>query len=257
MHQYEDYHGKTLVDSEGEKVGTVSQLYEDTDTGAPEWVLVKTGLLGTSETFVPVANATSEGDQLRVPYTKSQIKDAPNVEASGELSTQDEDRLYQHYGLNRSTTRSGSGLPAGGGASGEGYVRPPSGLERRSMQLREEELQARKQRVQTGEVRLGKDVVTEQRQMDVPVTREEVFVERKPGEGRPAEGGEIGKDETVSVPVSEEQVQVEKQAKVREEVSLGKQEVQGTKRVEGDVKREEARIDTEGSPGIRDQKKNL
>ncbi len=256
MHQYVDYHGKTLVDSEGEKIGTVSQLYEDTDTGAPEWVLVKTGLLGTSETFVPVANATSEGDQLRVPYTKSQIKDAPNVEASGELSTEDEDRLYQHYGLDRSTTRSGSGHPTGD-ASREGYVRPPSGLERRSMQLREEELQARKQRVQTGEVRLGKDVVTERRQVDVPVTREEVFVERTPGGGRPAEGGEIGKDETISVPVSEEQVQVEKQAKVREEVSLGKQEVQGTERVEGDVKREEARIDTEGSPGIRDKKKNL
>ncbi len=256
MQQYEDYHGRTVVDSEGEKVGAVSQLYEDTETGKPEWVLVKTGLFGTSETFIPVANSAPEGDQLRVPYTKAQIKDAPNVEAGGQLSTEDEDRLYRHYGFSRSTTRSGSGLPTGGEAPPEGDVRPPSELDRRSMQLREEELQARKQRVQTGEVRLGKDVVTERRQMDVPVTREEVFIERHGVEGRPAEGGEIGKDETISVPVSEERVEVDKQAKVHEEVSLGKQEVEGTHRVEGEVKREQARVDTEGSPGLRDKERN-
>lgn len=253
MHQYEDYHGRTVVDSEGEKVGTVSQLYEDIHTGKPEWVLVKTGLFGTGETFVPVAGASSEGDQLRVPYAKSQVKDAPRVEAGGELSSEDEDRLYQHYGLNRSTGLPGSGLPAEADTSRQGEVRPPSGLDRRSMQLREEELQARKQRVETGQVQLGKDVVTERREMDVPVTKEEVFIERHPVEGRPADGGEIGKDRTISVPVSEERVEVGKQVRVREEVSLGKQEVQESKRVEGDVKREELRVDQEGSPGLRDK----
>ena len=252
MQQYEDYYGRTVVDRDGEKSGSISEIYEDTETGRPEWGLVKTGLFGTSQSFVPLANATPEGDQLRVSFTKSQVSEAPRVDASGQLSPEEEDRLYQHYGLNRSTAPSGSGLPSGE-TSTEGYVRPPSGLSRRSMQLREEELQARKERVQTGEVRLGKDVVTERREMDVPVTREEVFIERQPVEGRPAEGGEIGRDEEISVPVSEERVDVDKQTRVREEVSLGKQEVQETRRVEGDVRREEARIDKEGSPELRDR----
>ena len=251
MQQYEDYYGRTVVDRDGEKIGSISEIYEDTDTGKPEWGLVKTGLFGTGQSFVPLANANPEGDQLRVSFTKSQVSDAPHVDAAGELSPEEEDRLYQHYGLSRSTAPSGSGLPTG--EATEGQVRPPSGLNRRSMQLREEELQARKQRVQTGEVRLGKDVVTERREMDVPVTREEVFIERHPVEGRPAEGGEIGEGEQISVPVSEEQVEVDKQTRVREEVSLGKQEVQETRRVEGDVRREEASIDKEGSPELRDR----
>jgi len=113
------------------------------------------------------------------------------------------------------------------------------------VQLREEQLQARKAEEQAGEVRIGKDVVTEHKEMDVPVRHEEVVVERRPAEGQPVTGN-IGEGEEVRVPVTRERVEVDKQPVVREEVSVGKREVTETERVEADVRREEARVEREG-----------
>ncbi len=117
------------------------------------------------------------------------------------------------------------------------------------IQLREEQLQARKQAVQTGEVGLRKEVVTEQQTIDVPVTREEVYIERRPASGEPSDTP-IGEGETYRVPVREEQVTVEKQPVVREEVSLGKRQVQETQQVSDTVRREEAHIEREGDVNI-------
>ncbi len=119
-----------------------------------------------------------------------------------------------------------------------------------SVQLREEELQARKQTVQTGEVSVGKEVVSEQRTLEVPVTREEVFVERQPVEHRPSDRPIDERTETIAVPVREEQVTAEKRAVVYEEVELGKQQVQETQQVSGTVRREEARIEREGNVNV-------
>ncbi len=117
----------------------------------------------------------------------------------------------------------------------------------RTLQLREEELQARKQTVETGKVRIGKEVVSEQKTLEVPVTREEVTVERHPVERRPAEGTIGEGEQTIRVPVHEEQVSVEKRAVVTEEIGVGKRKVQETKEVSGTVRREEARIEGEGN----------
>ncbi|MGI9149823.1 MAG: YsnF/AvaK domain-containing protein [Chloroflexota bacterium] len=116
----------------------------------------------------------------------------------------------------------------------------------RTVQLREEELRARKETVETGKVRIGKEVVTEQKTLEVPVTREEVTVERHAVERRPATGAIGEGDETIRVPVHEEQVTVDKRAVVTEEIGIGKRKVQETKEVSGTVRREEARIEREG-----------
>jgi uncharacterized protein (TIGR02271 family) len=117
----------------------------------------------------------------------------------------------------------------------------------RSVELREEELQARKTPVETGSVQLGKDVVEEERTLDVPVTREEVYVERHPVDRRPADRP-IGESETetIGVPVTEERVEVEKQPVVYEEVGVGKRVKQETEQVSDTVRREELRMDNEG-----------
>jgi uncharacterized protein (TIGR02271 family) len=120
----------------------------------------------------------------------------------------------------------------------------------RTLQLREEELRARKQTVETGKVRIGKEVVSEQKTLEVPVTREEVTVERHSVARRPAEGA-IGDAETIRVPVHEEQVSVDKQAVVTEEINVGKRKVQETKEVSGTVRREEARIEGEGDVDLK------
>lgn len=86
-----------VIGSDGEKIGGIGQLYADDDTGEPTWVAVKTGLFGTSQSFVPVDSARAEGDDLVVPYTKEHVKDAPRVEADGHLTPEEEERLYAHY----------------------------------------------------------------------------------------------------------------------------------------------------------------
>jgi uncharacterized protein (TIGR02271 family) len=118
-----------------------------------------------------------------------------------------------------------------------------------SIKLREEQLRVQKQPVETGEARLRKDVVTEQKSIDVPVTHEEVYVERHPASGQPSDTP-IGESETYRIPVSEEQVTVEKQPVVREEVSLGKRSVQDTQQVSDTVRREEAHVEHAGDVNI-------
>jgi len=119
------------------------------------------------------------------------------------------------------------------------------------VELREEELRAEKERVQAGEVRLHKEIVTEERTIEVPVTREEVVIERRPAASGETAQGSIGDDEEIRIPVMEEEVRVEKTPVVREEVTLKKRQVQGTEEVSDTVRREEARIEQTGDASVR------
>ena len=133
------------------------------------------------------------------------------------------------------------------GTAGTGYETGTEGQQ--NLKLREEQLRAQKQPMETGEARLRKDVVSEQKSIDVPVTREEVYVERRPGSGQPTDQP-IGEGETYRVPVREEQVTVEKQPYVREEVAMGKRPVQETKQVSDTVRREEAHVERAGDVNV-------
>ena len=118
--------------------------------------------------------------------------------------------------------------------------------QRQTVRLREEELQTRKRPVEKGRVQVGKEVVEEQKTLEVPVTREEVTVERRAVPRKPSDEPIGEGDETIRVPVHEEQVSVEKRPVVTEEISIGKQQVQEKQQVSGTVRREEARIEGEG-----------
>lgn len=113
------------------------------------------------------------------------------------------------------------------------------------VELREERLRAEKQPVEAGEVTVGKKVVSEEQELEVPVRREEAIIERRATEKRPA-SGQIGEEDEIRVPLREEQVRVEKEPVVTEEITVGKRQVQDTKRVSDTVRREEAEIDEEG-----------
>ncbi|MBA2394506.1 MAG: YsnF/AvaK domain-containing protein [Ktedonobacteraceae bacterium] len=122
----------------------------------------------------------------------------------------------------------------------------------RRLKLREERLNVGKQTVQTGEVGLHKEIIEEQKNIDVPVNHEEVWVERRSyGEERPTDAS-IGQNETFRVPVREEQVLTDKQTVETGEVALGKRTVQEQQRVSDTVRREEARVDTDGNPNVRE-----
>jgi uncharacterized protein (TIGR02271 family) len=92
------WRGHTLVDRDGDKIGKIEDVYLDRGTGEPEWVAVKTGLFGSNVSFVPIEGATQQGDDVQVAYEKDLVKDAPNIDPDGELSPEEERRLYQHYG---------------------------------------------------------------------------------------------------------------------------------------------------------------
>jgi uncharacterized protein (TIGR02271 family) len=119
------------------------------------------------------------------------------------------------------------------------------------IELREEELRAEKERVEAGEVRLRKEVVEEEQTIEVPVTHEEVIVEKHSVGGRRPAQGDIGEDEEIRVPLMEEEIRVEKTPVVREEINLKKRQVQDTERVSENVKREEAWVDTTGDAQAR------
>jgi uncharacterized protein (TIGR02271 family) len=126
-----------------------------------------------------------------------------------------------------------------------------SGDDTQSIELREEELRAEKERVKAGEVRLRKEVVTEERTLEVPVTREEVVIERRPAASGREASGDIDQDEEIRIPLMEEEVRVEKTPVVREEVTVKKRQVQGTEEVSDTVRREEARVERTGDARVR------
>jgi len=88
-----------VVSTNGDKIGGIGQIYLDDNTGEPNWVTVKTGLFGTSESFVPLDGADLRGGDIVVKYDKATVKDAPRVDADGSISPEEEDALYSYYGL--------------------------------------------------------------------------------------------------------------------------------------------------------------
>jgi uncharacterized protein (TIGR02271 family) len=245
-----DWRGRDAVDSDGNKIGSIDEIYMDTDTGKPEWLAVKTGMFGSKVSFVPIAGADESGDDVRLPYDKQQVKDAPNAEADGELSHEEEASLYSHYGLDYSEARSDSGLPEGNGrqtdpeTDGHDTSGPTTDD---AMTRSEEELRVGKAQRERGRARLRKYVVTEQVQQTVPVKREEVRVEREPitdaNVGDATAGPAISEEEH-EVTLHEEEVVVEKRAVPKERVRLDKQTVTEDQTVSEEIRKE--KIEAEG-----------
>ena len=114
--------GSTVRDNAGEKIGKVGQVYLDDTTGQPEWVTVRTGLFGTKESFVPLAAARVEGDELVVDIAKDRVSDAPKVDEDGHLSEEQETELYQYYGVSQGPCGRQTTPTAGGGPADVGRV---------------------------------------------------------------------------------------------------------------------------------------
>ena len=91
--------GRVMIDRAGQRIGEITDIYLDNETGRPEWAVVRTGLFGLRSTFAPLAEATDVGDQVQVRHDRTQVKDAPNIEPDGQLSAAEEAELYRHYGL--------------------------------------------------------------------------------------------------------------------------------------------------------------
>ncbi len=80
MNEAYSWRGRYVIDSDGDKIGKLEEIYPD-QTGNPEWAIVDTGLLGTMSSFVPLAGAAPAGEDIQVPFSKQHVKDAPGVPA--------------------------------------------------------------------------------------------------------------------------------------------------------------------------------
>jgi len=255
------WRGKNLVDTSGSKIGTIEEIYEDTDTGQPEWALVHTGLFGTKSTFVPLRDASQQGDGVTVPYDKSLVKDAPGIEREGELSRDEEQRLYQHYNLDYGTGRSDSGLPEGSAGMTTGTTGTTTGDARgtvghdtsgpttdNAMTRSEEELRVGTERREAGRARLRKFIVSERVERTVPVEREEIRVEREPitdaNMGNAMDGPALSEEEH-EVVLHEERAVVQKDVVPKERVRLDKDVVTEEQRISEEVRKEQ--IEVEGA----------
>jgi uncharacterized protein (TIGR02271 family) len=243
-----EWQGRNIVGSDGEKIGTVSEIYLDTETNEPEWATVTSGLLGTKTHFVPLAGASTVGEDVRAPVTKDQVKDAPSVDPGGQLSEQEEMQLFEHYGMpytpEGSVTAEGQPNADGRTELSESSVgHDTSGPTTDDAMTRsEEELRVGTRSQESGRVRLRKHIVTEQVTKTVPVQREEVRVEREPitdaNRDQALDGPEISEEEH-EVVLHEEQPVVEKRVVPKERVSLGKETVTDEREISEEVRKEQ------------------
>ncbi len=243
--QIQMWQGQDLYDNDGSKIGEIVDIYVDRKTDQPEWLAVKTGVFGGKVNFVPLQEAHAEGDQLRVPYDKSMIKDAPNADPDGELSPEEERRLYQHYSVDfgdfdydHDGDRDSAETTVGHDTSG-----PTTD---NAMTRSEEEMVVGKTSRETGRARLRKYVVTENVQTTVPVQREEVRIEREPitdaNIGSAMDGPAISEEEH-EVTLHEEEPVVDKRVVPKERVRLDKETVMEDRQVGTELRKEE--IDTD------------
>src|SRR3954447_12441339 len=267
------WRGQTMVDNDGDKIGTIDEIYLDAETNEPEWAVVSTGLFGNKQSFVPLGDANASGDGIRVPFEKATVKDAPRIDPDGRLSQEEERELYRHYG------RDYAEFSGPGGSGVEGYDtttdngvrdtgrtdndvldterggpgRDTSGPNTDNAMTRsEEELRVGTTEREAGRVRLKKYVVEDEVTETVPVRREEVRIEREPiteaNRGDALDGPDISEEEHEVTLRSEEPV-VEKRAVPKERVRLEK-DVETVDETVSETVREE-RVDVDDSRGTR------
>jgi uncharacterized protein (TIGR02271 family) len=264
------YAGYTVYDTEGDKIGKVDDLFVD-ENDQPEYLGVKLGLLGTSSTLIPwrMVEVREADSTLIVSADDAHVKDGPTFDDDQDITPEFESEVYSYYDLQQSGSAEdrgtysdyygdsgevGPGMREGDTETGEfrGHAEDNEGVSQSAgsdlededelrVQRTEEELRAGTREREAGSMRVRKRVRTDREQIEVPTRHEEVSVERVPMEGEASEA-EIGDDEVV-VPVTEEEVVVEKRPVVKEEVRIRKDVVEDTETVEEDVRREEVEVE--------------
>jgi uncharacterized protein (TIGR02271 family) len=243
--------GGNVVSADGDKIGSIGQIYVDDSTGEPSFVTVKTGFFGTAESFVPLQDATVTGGDIRVAYNKTEVKDAPRVDPDGRITPAEEQQLYAHYGLSSrggyTSERAGVSGTRDYGTRGYDTAGPTTDD---AMTRSEERLKVGTRQEEAGRARLRKYVVTENVTQTVPVSREEVRVEREPitdkNVGAARSGPNISEEEH-EVVLHQERPVVEKEAVPVERVRLGTETVTDQETVSEDVRKEQ--IDTDLDKG--------
>jgi uncharacterized protein (TIGR02271 family) len=238
--------GSTVTGSDGDKLGKVEDIYYDNETGKPEWAAVKSGIFGGHVSLLPLVNATQHDDGLTAPYSKAQVKDAPHHDPDKELSIDDEADLFRHYGIpytGETVTAQPEAAQSSPRAQGPSQASGDDAMTRS-----EEELRVGTRSMETGRARLRKHIVTETVSQTVPVSHDEVHIEREAitdaNRDTAMAGPEITEAEHEVVLYAEEPV-VQKDVVAVERVRLAKETVTGEETVSADLRKEQIEEDTD------------
>ncbi len=258
--------GASVEGSDGSKIGKVSDVYLDEQTSRPEWAAVKTGMFGGHVSLVPLATAEFDGALLRVPYSKDQIKDAPHQDPEGALSPEQEAQIFTHYGVpyggeTVTAQTGGEGGQESGRTGGKGKQesertggkgKQESGRNTdEAMTRSEEQLHVGTEQTHGGTARLRKYVTTEDVTKTVPVSHEEVRVQREPitdaNRGEAMSGAELSEEEH-EVTLHAEKPVVNKETVPVERVKLGTETVTEEHTVNETVGKEQIEMEDESGP---------
>ncbi len=258
--QWDSLIGLTAVNAGRDKIGKVGQVYLDDRTGQPEWVTVSTGLLGTRESFAPLYSSAVRDGELVLAVPRQLVKDAPSVENDGHLGEAEIDALYQHYAGHLDPASGTGGSQPGGGQYAGGYAGSGSGAAEgdapdrvqgqdtsgpttdEAMTRSEERLRVGTENVAAGRARLRKYVVTENVTTSVPVSHEEVRLEREPITDANRDAARSGPDiseEEHEVTLHAERPVVAKETVPVERVRLGTETVTEEQQVSEQVRKEQ------------------
>jgi uncharacterized protein (TIGR02271 family) len=254
--QWDNLIGLTATDADGNKIGQVGQVYLDESTGQPEWITVSTGMFGTRQSFAPLYGSAVRDDQLVLAVAKQQVKDAPNIEDDGHLGEAEVTQLYQHYAEHLGQAARGRAEDAGDDRYAGRHADAETERGSRdqgtddAMTRSEERLDVGTERVPAGRARLRKYVVTENVTTTVPVSHEEVRLEREPvtdaNRDAALSGADIAEAEH-EVQLNAERPVVTKETVPVERVRLATESVAGEEQVSEEVRKEqigEPEVDT-------------
>ncbi len=252
----EVYVGRNAVDPQGNKIGSVGQVYVNDESGVPDWITVNTGLFGMKENFAPLQGSSLSGDDLILPFDKDVVKDSPEVADSAHLDGDEQQALYAYYqqyvgagsaGRSRETEYVDTDARIdtdGNGVRGAGYDTSGPTTDN-AMTRSEEHLNVGTEQVEAGRARLRKYIVTEQQTVTVPVSHEEVRVEREAitdaNRGDALDGPAISEEEHEVILHAERPV-VTTEAVAVERVRLGTETVTEQQAVSGEVRKEQIEV---------------
>ena len=232
---------RTALDCHYSRIGTIADVYADNATGRPEWLAIKTGLFGTKVSFAPLTGAHVYGDDVVVRYDASLVKDAPRVEADGQLTADEERDLYRHYGIDFQPMAGNREM-----SGGRTKDKVSAGGTDETMTRSEEQLDVKKRTRRAGTARLRKWIETEDVELHVPVQREKVRVITEPitddSDDRAMAANDLTTEQREIV-LNEEVVDVNKRVVPKERVRLETETESDEVTVDDTVRKE--RIDFE------------
>lgn len=241
LEELQSARGADVIDAQGEKVGELEDIYYDDDSGQPEWIGVKSGMINKTKHLVPLEGARQADGSVRIAYPKDRVEDTPEIDEE-HISPATEAELYRIYGLQAPVGYEAQGQPGRAGeARNEPMAERSADTDEAGVTLHEEQARIGKQRRPAGTARLRKWVETDTVTEDVALQQDRAEVRREPV-NEAAPGAEL-REESVEMELGREEPIVEKETRATERVALDRETDTEHEEVSTRIGREHAEVE--------------